>query len=466
MKNIFIGVVFVASGLAIQSCFVAKDYKRPDSIEVSNHYKADQITDDTTTMAAVSWKEFFKDDILKGYINKALTNNLDIRTAIQNVAIAEAYVKQGQAGFFPTFGLGVNHTFTKTSANTQFGRIVGSQTLNQFDITGNFSWEADIWGKIRSTKRGFVADYMRSVNAHQAASTSIIASVANTYFNLIALDEQRRVTEETIRNREEGVETNKLLKTAGIVSEVAVNQNEALLVNAQALLLDLENSIKLNENILSVLLGESPQALNRSALNQQSFDLGINTGVPGQLLENRPDVKAAEAALVKAFENVNVAKSNFYPALKITATGGFQSIDTKELWSINSLYSNIISGLSQPIFNRRNLKTQKEVALASQEQAFIAYQKSLITASKEVSDALYNYQNASQKIGLKEKELALYEQSTVYSEELLRNGMANYLEVITAKQNALNAQLTVITTQLQKLNSTVELYRALGGGWK
>lgn len=466
MKKRYIWVIMGLSGMGLQSCFVAKDYKRPEVLPVAQSYKSDFETSDSTTLATVSWRAFFKDDILNAYIEKALQNNQDIRTALQNVAITESYMKQGRAGDFPTFALGPNFTFTRTSANTQFGRIVGSQTLTQFDITGNFAWEADIWGKIRSTKRGLIADYLRNINAHQAVSTQIIASVANTWYNLSALDEQKKVLEETIRNREEGVETNKSLKTAGIVSEVAVKQTEAILVNARALLLDTENAIRLNENILSVLLGESPGVAERGSFDSRSLAVDVKTGFPAQLLENRPDVKAAEMALVKAFENVNVAKSNFYPALRITAAGGFQSIDFPQLFSPKSLFTNAVAGLAQPIYNRRALKTQKEVADAGQEQAYLAYQKTLITASREVSDALANYSTADRKIALKEEEYHLYNQSVEYSEELLENGMANYLEVITAKQNALNTQLNIITTKLQKLNATVELYRALGGGWQ
>jgi multidrug efflux system outer membrane protein len=465
MKKGYIGALVVLGGFGLQSCFVAKDYKRPE-IQLSQQFKSENTTSDSTTLARVSWREFFKDEQLNAYIEKALEHNLDIRTALQNVVIAEAYAKQGRAGYFPTFTLGPNFTFTKTSANTQFGRIVGSQTLTQFDITGNLSWEADIWGKIRSTKRGFVADYLRSINAHQAVSTNIIGAVSNAYFNLVALDEQIKVLEETIRNREEGVETNKALKVAGIVSEVAVKQNEAILVNAKSLLLDTENGIKLNENILSVLLGENPSSLERGTFASQTLSIDPKTGFPVQLLENRPDVKVAELALVKAFENVNVAKSNFYPTLRITAAGGFQSIDFPQLFSPKSLFANAVSGLAQPIYNRRAIRTQKEVADASQEQAYIAYQKAMMIASKEVSDALYNYQNASQKIDLKAEEYELYNQSLIYSEELLKNGMANYLEVITAKQNALNTQLSIINAKLQKLNATVELYRSLGGGWQ
>lgn len=466
MKRKYIWVIVISSGVWLQSCFVAKDYKRPEDLNISQQFKTENPNLDTTSIGSVSWKEFFQDETLKSYINQALENNLDIRNAIQNVVIAEAYMKQGKAGYFPTLTLGPNFTFTKTSANTQFGRIVGSQTLTQFDITGNLSWEADVWGKIRSTKRGFVADYIRSISAHQAVSTSIISSLANAYFNLVALDEQKKVLEETIKNREEGVETNKSLKIAGIVTEVAVKQNEALVVNAQGLLLDVDNAIKLNENIISVLLGDAPKHIDRSSFDRLGFTMDISTGVPAQLLENRPDVKASELALVKAFENVNVAKSNFYPALRITAAGGFQSIDFPALFNPKSLFTNAVTGLAQPIYNRRTIKTQKEVADAQESQALINYQKTLISASKEVSDALYNLNNAGQKADLKEKELELYNTSVQYSEELLKNGMANYLEVITAKQNALNTELSIITTKLQKLNATVELYRALGGGWK
>lgn len=462
-----IKVTLLAVGLfSIQSCFVAKDYQRPDNVSTEAQFRTDVVAQSDKTVADVTWQEFFSDSKLKSYITKGVQNNLDIRTALQNISVAEAYMKQGKAGYMPTLSAGPGYQFTKTSANTQFGRITGSQSLSQYDVTGNFSWEADIWGKIRSGYRGATANYLQTIEAHKAVQTNIIATIANTYYQLIALDEQRAAIEKTIALREQSLETTKALKEAGNVTQVAVNQTEAQLYNAKSLLVDVDSNIKLNENILSVLIGETPQSIERGTIDDQKIDTNLAIGVPAQLLENRPDVKAAEYALINAFENVNVANASFYPSFTVTASGGIQGIDLDRMLSAQSLFASVVARLAQPILQKRQIKTNKEVALANQEKSLLAYKKSILTASKEVSDALARYQAADAKVPLKEKEAALYNQSIDFSQELLNYGMANYLEVITAREAALNAELNAINAKLNKLTSVVELYRSLGGGWK
>lgn len=460
-------VSVIAIGLiSIQSCFVAKDYNRPSGVENEAQFRTDIVASQDQTIADVSWQEFFSDPTLKSYITKGLQNNLDIRTALQNISISEAYMKQGKSGYLPTLSAGPGYTFTKTSANTQFGRITGSQSLSQYDVTGNFSWEADIWGKIRSNYRGTTANYLQTIEAHKAVQTNIVSTIANTYYQLIALDEQKKAIVKTIGFREQSLETIKALKEAGNVTQVAVNQTEAQLFNAKALLVDVDANIKLNENVLSVLLGETPQVIERGTIENQQIYSSLGVGLPAQILENRPDVKAAEFALVNAFENVNIANANFYPSLSLTATGGLQGIDIDKLFDAQSLFANVVARLAQPILQKRQIKTAKEVALANEEKALLAYKQTILTASKEVSDALARYEAADQKIPLKDKEAELYNQSIEYSEELLNYGMANYLEVITARESALNAELNAINAKLTKLNSVVELYRSVGGGWK
>lgn len=462
-----IKVTLLAVGLfSVQSCFVAKDYKRPDSVTVESQFRTDIVAQQDKTIADVSWQEFFSDATLKSYIAKGIENNLDIRTALQNIAVTEAYMKQGKAGYLPTLSAGPGYTYTKSSANTQFGRITGSQSLSQYDVTGNFSWEADIWGKIRSNYRGAAAGYLQTIEAHKAVQTNIVSTIASTYYQLIALDEQRKTIVESIGYREQSLETMKALMIAGTVTQVAVNQSEAQLYTAKALLVDVDSNIKLYENVLSVLLGETPQTISRGSINDQKIDTELAVGVPAQLLENRPDVKAAEFGLISAFENVNVANASFYPSLTLTASGGVQGIDLDKLFDAQSLFANVIARLTQPIINKRALKTQKEVALANQEKALIGYKQAILNGSKEVSDALAKYQAADEKIPLKEKESNLYDQSVEYSEELLNYGLANYLEVITARESALNSSLNLTNAKLEKLNSMVEIYRSVGGGWK
>lgn len=462
-----IKVTLLAIGLiSIQSCFVAKDYQRPEGVQTEAQFRTDVVAQQDKTMADVSWQTFFSDPTLKSYISKGLQNNLDVRTALQNIAVTEAYMKQGKSGYLPTLSVGPGYTFTRTSANTQFGRITGAQSLSQYDVTGNFSWEADIWGKIRSNYRGATANYLQTIEAHKAIQTNIVTTIANTYFQLIALDEQKKAVTETIGFREQSFETMKALKEAGNVTQVAVNQSEAQLYSAKAMIVDIDANIAVNENILNVLLGETPKVLERGTIDSQNITTDLAVGVPAQILENRPDVKAAEYALINSFENVNIANASFYPSLTLTASGGLQGIDIDKLFDAHSLFANVVARLAQPILQKRQLKTQKEVALANQEVTLLAYKKSILNASKEVSDALARYKAADEKIPLKQKEAELYEQSVEYSQELLNYGMANYLEVLTAREAALNAELAMINSKLGKLNSVVELYRAVGGGWK
>ena len=460
-------ITLIAAGLfAVQSCFVAKDYNRPETVVNEANFRTDVIAKDSATVATVSYKQIFTDGQLQALINQGLQNNLDIRSALQNIAVAEAYAKQGKAGYLPTLSVGPKYTFSESSRNTPFGAMMTDRSQSQYEVSGNLSWEADIWGKIRSNQRASAATYLQTVEAHKAVKTQIVASIANAYYNLLALDEQKIILDKTLINREQSLETTKALKEAGSVTEVAVNQTEAQLYNVKSLLVDVENGIKLNENVLSVLLGSNPQSINRSTLAAQNINSKLSVGVPAQLLENRPDIKAAEFGLMNAFENVNIANASFYPSLTISATGGLQGIDIDKLFSAQSIFATVIGGLTQPLLQQRKIRTQKEVALANQEKALITYKSKILNASKEVSDALYTYDAAVKKADYKQKEYLLYNQAITNSEELLNYGMANYLEVITARDNGLNAELNVVNAKLSSLTSMVDLYRAVGGGWQ
>lgn len=450
--------------IALQSCFVAKEYRRPEVVNEAS-YRTDQLPEDSVSLAEVSWEELFTDPYLEEHIREGLENNIDIRIALQNIISAEAYYRQAKAGNLPVIGAGAQVTHQELAKNSQFGAIF-SGALNQYEVTGNLSWEADIWGRIRSSRRASEASYLQTVAAHQAVKTELVAGISSLYYQLLAFDEQKRITLRTISNRESSLETTRALKDAGNVTEVAVKQTEAQLYTAKALLVELEKNIKLLENTLSILLGGAPGEIERGSLADQQVSPELKTGFPVQLLRNRPDVIAAEYGLINAFELTNVAKASFYPSLNISATGGLQSLQLDKLFSVNSLFATVIGGLTQPILNGRRIRTQYEVALSQQEIAFLNFRKAILTASKEVSDALYSYQAAEETISIKSQEFEAYDTASAYSEELLNNGYANYLEVLTARENALNSQLGLINARFNRLNAVVELYRALGGGWR
>jgi len=456
-------IVILGSTLMLQSCFVAKNYERP-TIETEELYRSEVVANDTVSMADISWKELFKDPILQSYIQKGLQNNFDIRIAIQNIAAAEANLKQRKSGYFPTLGINGNWTHQEISGNSQFGTMF--DRIDQYQLAANLSWEADIWGKIRSNKRAANAQYLQTIAANQAVKTQIITGIASIYYQLLALDAQLKIAEQTFENRSKSIETIQALKDAGQVTEVAVKQTEAQKLATEIIIEDLKYNITILENTMSILLGENAQRIERTTFEEQELNPEIKLGVPANLLSRRPDLIAAEYGLVNAFELVNVSRSNFYPSLTITATGGFQSLELKELIGTNSIFANIITGLTQPIFNQRQIKTQHEIAKANQQKALIQFEQALKTAGKEVSDALANYQNETRKIQIREQQVDALKKASEYSEELLTYGLANYLEVLTAQDSALNSELNLIDNQYKQFNAIIMLYRALGGGWE
>lgn len=466
MKNKIIKTtLLLATALVVQSCFVAKDYKRPE-LKTENLYRNQVVSTDTLSFANVAWDKVFTDPLLQGYIQKGLDNNLDVKIAIQNIVAAEAVMKQGKAGYFPTFSTGADWTHQELSKNSQFGALLQNRSTDQYQLSGNLSWEADIWGKIRSNKRAANASFLQTTAVNQAVKTQLIANIASTYYQLLSVDAQIKLAEKTLVNRNQSIETIIALKDAGNVTEVGVKQTEAQKYATELIIADLKNSIVILENTLSILMGESSAKIDRNTFESQSNQPIITLGVPATLLRNRPDVIAAEYNLISNFEQTNVAKSNFYPTLKVTASGGLQSIDLKEWFSAYSLFANVITGLTQPIFNQRQIRTKFEISKANQEKAYLQFEQSLLTAGKEVSDALAQYNNETYKLTVREKQVAALNKATDYSDELLTYGLANYLEVLTVKDNALNAELNLIDNKYQQYKAVIQLYRALGGGWQ
>ena len=459
-------LIFFVSFLVV-SCHTRQNYQRANDVVDEKLFRTDALPKDSLSMANLSWKEIFTDAVLQNHIAKALENNLDIRIALQNIASAEAYLKQSKAAYQPTISVGPDYSFNTSSLNTQFGQIVGERRyINQFDITANLGWELDLWGKLKGQEKAQYAAYLSSVAAHQNVKSNLVASIATAYYQLLAFDEQKKIFSNTIEIRKKNLETTKALKEAGIVSEVAVQQSEALVYNAEASLVTLDVQIQLLENTISLLMGEPSHEIERTSLSTQNFALNTDVGYPSALLANRPDVKQAEFNLINAFELTNAAKAQFYPSLRITGSTGVQSVDIDKLFSGNSVFTNVLVALAQPILNKRQIRTNYEVSLANQERAYLNFRKTILNAGNEVSDALKMYNAQDQFIAFKKKELSAYDKSVEFSQELVNYGMANYLEVLNANVNKLNAEINIANAQYSKLQAGVELYRALGGGWR
>ena len=449
----------------LSSC-ISRQYTKP--VVNSGKLYRDVSSTDTISMATLPWQELFSDTDLQALIQEGLNQNLDLKQAIERIKIAEATLYQSRSALFPSLQADVSVSDSKQSAsslNFPPGININLNTQS-YKVQLSTSWEADIWGKLSSAKRSAYATLLQTDAAKRAVQTELIANIANTYYNILALDKQIKITEQTIVVRKKSVETLKALKEAAIVNGAAVVQSEANVYGAQVLLPDLKRQLRESENALAVLLAKAPNSVTRNTIDDQKLYANLETGISAQLLENRPDVQAAEFGFRAAFEQTNVAKAYFYPALTLTAAGGLSSLSLKDFFN-NSIFYNLIGGLTQPIFAKGQNKARLTTAQAQQQQAYLSFQKTLLVGGQEVSNALYAYQTAEEKKSIRTNQIASLTKAVDFTNELLRYSSAtNYTDVLTSEQALLTAQLNSVSDTLQQLQAVVNLYRALGGGWR
>jgi multidrug efflux system outer membrane protein len=451
---------------AMPSCKVTKPYQKPD-LNVNDLYRG-QGTTDTTTIANMPWQNLFTDTALRALIQEGLYQNLNLKIAVEKIYEAQAALGQAKGALLPNLSANVGVTQSKQSAaGLNFPPGIAINTLTTtYQLGLSTTWEADIWGKLSSSKRAAYANLLQTDAAKRAIQTQLIADIANNYYSLLALDKELEITTQTLQNRMKDVETMKTLKEAAVVNGAAVVQSEANRYAAEVAIPDIKRSIRETENALDILVGRPPASLNRGKLDDQKSITDLKTGIPSQLLKNRPDVQQAEYAFRSAFENTNVAHAYFYPAFTITASGGYSNLQLKDFF-VNSIFYNIAAGLTQPIFNQGINKARLKTAQAQQKGALFNYQQTLLTAGSEVSNALYSWQSAGEKGDSRSKQIAALEKSVDYTQQLLRYSSAtNYTDVLTSEQSLLAAQLNGVNDRLQQLQAIVNLYRALGGGWK
>jgi NodT family efflux transporter outer membrane factor (OMF) lipoprotein len=463
-SNKYIMIVIAATLL---SACVTKKYERPTTISTDKLYR-DQASTDSTTIASMPWQSVFKDEKLNALIQKGLNQNLNLKNAIENIVQSRASLRQTKLAYYPTLNIDANATHTKQSeAGLNFPAGININTLTTtYKLGLSTSWEADIWEKLSSSKRAALATYLSTDAAKQAIQTQLISDIANNYFLLLAYDKQLEITKATLESRIKNVEVIKALKEGAIVTGAAVVQSEANQHAAEVLIPDLKRNIRETENALNILLGQGPGTIERGTLGNQVIPEKIDIGVPAQLLENRPDVRQAEFNFRTAFENTNMAKTYFYPSLTLTASGGFSNLQLTDFFS-NSVFYSLIGGLTQPLFNQGLNKARLTTAQSKQVQALNNFQQSLLVAGQEVSNALYAYEMAVEKEDSREKQIEALEKAVDFTQQLLEYSSAtNYTDVLTSEQNLLAAQLSGINDNLQKLQAVVDLYRALGGGWK
>lgn len=457
--------------LLVISCRTGKNYQRPEVV-LPDRFSHQQSYSDTSSMADINWNNFFTDPELRQLIDSGISRNYDLLLALNRIGAAQQQVKQSTLLWYPQVDLQVNAQVNRPSENSLNGisanSFLGKSYIEDYLTSLNISWEIDIWGKISRQKESALAQYLQSYEAAKAVQTRLVSDITQGYFNLLMLDQQLGVTRQTLVLNNRFVQITQLLYDAGEVTRLAVQQAESQKQSTALLVPQFEQSISLQENAIQLLTGNLPDTIRRQAvLSDIQYPDTLSAGLPVAMLSRRPDVRANEMALVYANAQVGVAQANMYPAISLTAGTGLESFKASNWFNIpNSLFGLATGTLLQPIFRRRDLKTRFEIAKLDREQAVIQFRQSVLTATTEVTNALVQIQK------LKEQEaIALAQTDTLKSavsnaEYLFKADMANYLEVITAQQNALQAQLNLASIQRQELDANVELYRALGGGWR
>lgn len=447
--------------LTATSCRITQPYRSP-GVDVDNLYR-DVASTDTATIATLPYTQIFTDTVLQRLIAQGIGNNPDLLVAYTRIQQAQASYLQSRAAFLPSLNATAGLTTSRLSNAQGFG-VRNSATTYELGLSPG--WEADIWGRLRSSRRAAFANLLQTQAGTRAVQTGLVANIANSYFTLLALDRQLFITRQTVAYWDTTVVTMRALKEAARVTEAAVVQSEAQRYAAEVTIPDLQQNIRETENALRILLGLPPGPVGRSTLEAQQPIVALQTGVPAQLLSNRPDVQEAELNYRYYFELTNVARASFYPALAITATTGLSALKPGGIFQPGSFGASIGPSLVQPIFNRRLNRTQLEIAQAQQQGALVSFRNALLNAGRDVSDALSLYGGAVTKQDIRAREITALTNSVSYTTELLRYGFATYTEVITARQSLLQAQLGSVNDRLQQLQAGVNLYRALGGGWR
>jgi len=468
MKTILSAVTLL---MIISACNVSRKMETPKpALPVA--FRNAATTTDTSSIAEVQWKDFFNDAILQKLIDSAIRNNYDMQIALKNMESSKLQFKQIKFNHTPQVSLNVSANTNRPSDNSLNGftlsQFLGTNHIEDYNANLSLSWEADIWGKIRNQSKAALAQYLQTAEARKAIQTNIVSSVSQGYYNLLMLDEQLDVARRNLRLNDSTLQIIKLQMQAGQVSSLAVQQAEAQQLAAAQLIPEFEQNITVQENALRVISGALPTRIERNTrLKQLNPAERIPTGLPSEVISRRPDVHHAELALNVANANVGFNKASMYPVLNITAAAGVNTLKASNWFNIPaSLFGTVAGSVLQPVLNRKKLKTQYEVSKIEREKVVLQFRQSVLNAVGEVSDALVKIEKLKSRQEIAANRVRTLQQTTGNASLLFKNGIANYLEVITAQSNVLQSELELASIKRQQLSAVAELYRSLGGGWK
>lgn len=457
-------ITLLAAPLLLSGCGIYTKYKPvadvPENLYGTEAAASDDslspaVPEDSLGLGSMDWRMLFTDSYLQALIEQGLQNNTDYRSAQLRVKEAEATLLSAKLAFLPSLALAPQGTVSS------FDTHKATQT---YSLPVTASWELDIFGRMRNAKKQARALLAQSEDYRQAVRVQLIAGIANTYYTLLMLDEQLAISQQTEEAWKETVASTRALMNAGLADEAAVSQMEGSYYQVRTSVLDLKEQINQVENSLALLLAETPRRYERGTLEGQQFPAEFSVGIPVRMLSCRPDVRSAERTLEAAFYGTNAARSAFYPSITLSGSAGWTNSAGTMIINPGKFLASAVGSLTQPLFARGQLLGQLKIAKAQQEEAELAFRQALLNAGSEVNNALTAYQVSKEKSDLLDKQVASLQTALKSTSLLMEHGTTTYLEVLTARQTLLGAQLSQTANRFTEIQSIINLYQALGGG--
>ena len=453
MKFAYYTFILLWAVCLMTGCSIYKPYSRPE-VQTEGLYRDLEETKDTASIATLGWRNLFSDKKLQALIEKGLERNTDLRVAHTRVKAAEAVLMNARLSYLPSVVLAPDGSISGTE---------GAKAIKTYNLVASASWEIDLFGKVTNAKREALAALEGSRAYRQAVETQLIATIANSYYMLLMLDRQLIISEQTLITWKETEHSIEALKRAGKSNDAAVLQAKANRLALEASVVSIRKSIRETENGLSALLADTSHGIMRGALQKQQFPDTLSAGLPIQLLANRPDVRQAEWNLAQAYYATNAARSAFYPSLTLSGSTGWTNNVGGVVVNPGSWLFSAVGSLMQPLFNKGTNIANLRQAKARQEEALLLFQQSLLDAGKEVNNALTRWQSARIRMDYVNQQIMTLQEAVRKTELLMQHTSINYLEVLTARQRLLEAELTQAQDKFEEIQGVIDLYHAVGG---
>jgi outer membrane protein, multidrug efflux system len=467
-------IVITAISILFLACKTPEIVGKTESKNIPEGFNKNR---DSTNTGNLTWSKYFSDPYLTALIDTALQNNQELNIAMQEINISQNEVMARKGEYMPFVSLRGGAGVEKVGRYTQQGSSEATtdikpgretpEPLPDFMFGAFATWEADIWHKLRNAKKAASVRYLATMEGRNFMVTNMISEIAQSYYELLALDKQLEIIRQNIEIQSNALIIVKQQKEAARTTELAVKRFEAQVFNTRSLQFEVQQHIIEAENRINFLLGRYPQPIVRSTMDfEKMIPTPVNVGLPVQLLENRPDVRQAELELSAAKIDVEVAKANFYPSIGLSAGLGLQSFNPILLINPKSLLTNLAADMVKPWINKNGITANYYNANASQIQAVYKYERTVLNAFVEVANQLSNIENLQKSYDLKASEVQALNQSITISNNLFRSARADYMEVLLTQRDAIESRFDLVETKMKQMNASVNVYRALGGGWK